>query len=142
MRARIPGSKGRTPSERLHAPQPPVPLVTEDSNALLVYSTVGDAAAARRLADAIVGAGLAACVNILPPVTSVFRWEAESGDAAEAAVQAEDEVMVLIKTSAAAYPALEERLRTEHPYELPEIVAVPIARGLPAFLDWIDEATR
>ena len=113
----------------------------DPSGQLLVFSTVEDAAAARRLADSVVGAGLAACVNILPPVTSVFRWESGSADAGAASVQAEQEVMMLIKTSAAAYPALESRLRDEHPYELPEIVAVPLTRGLPAFLQWIDEAT-
>jgi periplasmic divalent cation tolerance protein len=112
------------------------------SDCLFVFSTVDDARAARRLADSIVGAGLAACVNILPPVTSVFRWESEAADAAAAAVQAEEEVMLIIKTSADAYPALEARLRAEHPYELPEIVAVPLTRGLPAFLQWIEESTR
>ncbi|MDZ7747965.1 MAG: divalent-cation tolerance protein CutA [Halofilum sp. (in: g-proteobacteria)] len=116
--------------------------MTEDSGQLFVFSTVGDAASARRLADGVVGAGLAACVNILPPVTSVFRWEPEAGDAAAAAVQAEQEVMLIIKTSASAYPALESHLRAEHPYELPEIVAVPLTRGLPAFLQWIDASTR
>ena len=116
--------------------------MSNDAGPLIVFSTVDDAASARRLADGLVGAGLAACVNILPPVTSVFRWEAETADSSHAAVQAEEEVMMLIKTSAAAYPALEELLRAEHPYELPEIVAVPVARGLPAFLRWIDEAAR
>lgn len=114
--------------------------MTEEREPLLVFSTVGDAQAARRLADSVVGAGLAACVNILPPVTSVFRWQ--SGDAAGAAVQAEEEVMLIAKTSAAAYPALERHLQAEHPYELPEIIAVPITHGLPDFLRWIDEASR
>jgi len=116
--------------------------MSEASGQLIVLSTVDDAASARRLADSVVGAGLAACVNILPPVTSVFRWESGATDAGRAAVQAEQEVLMLIKTSAAAYPALEARLKAEHPYELPEIVAVPLTRGLPAFLQWIDETTR
>jgi len=107
-----------------------------------VFSTVDDAATARRLADSVVDAGLAACVNILPPVTSVFRWEPDRGDAGAAAVQAEDEVMMIIKTSAPAYTALEAHLRREHPYDLPEIVAVALDRGLPEFLQWIDAATR
>lgn len=108
----------------------------------LVFSTVDDAAAARRLADSVVGAGLAACVNILPPVTSVFRWEADSADAGSAAVQAEDEVMMIIKTSAAAYPDLESHLHREHPYDLPEIVAVALDHGSPEFLQWINAATH
>ena len=116
--------------------------MSDRAEQLFVFSTVDSAEAARRLADSVVGAGLAACVNILPPVLSVFRWESETTDAATAAVQAEEEVMFIIKTSAAAYPALEQRLREEHPYELPEIVAVPLTHGLPDFLQWIDESTR
>lgn len=116
--------------------------MSEERQPLLVFSTVGDHAAARRLAGSLVEARVAACVNILPPVTSVFRWEPDAGDAADAAVQEETEVMLVAKTTAAAYPALEQRLRAEHPYELPEIVAVDITHGLPDFLQWIDEASQ
>ncbi len=116
--------------------------MSESQHPYFVFSTVDDAATARRLADGVVDAGLAACVNILPPVTSVFRWEPDTGDAGAAEVQAEDEVVMIIKTSAAAYPELETHLRREHPYDLPEIVAVPLERGLPEFLQWIDAATR
>lgn len=112
-----------------------------DSDPLIVFSTVDGADAARRLADGVVDAGLAACVNILPGVTSVFRWEPDSDDPGQAGVQAETEVLLLIKTSAAAYPALERHLQAAHPYDLPEIVAVPLTRGLPAFLQWIDGST-
>jgi periplasmic divalent cation tolerance protein len=114
--------------------------MAEDS--LLVFTTVGDSTAARHLADALVGARAAACVNILPPVTSVFRWEPDTVDTAAAEVQAEAEVMLLMKTTTAAYPRLQQVLQAEHPYELPEIVAVPVTRGLPEFLQWIDSATR
>jgi len=109
---------------------------------LVVLTTVEDAAAARSLADSLVAARAVACVNILPPVTSVFRWESGAGDHADATVQAESEVMLVMKTTAAAYPALESRLQAEHPYELPEIIAVPVTRGLPAFLDWIAATTE
>jgi len=116
-----------------------------DETALIVVSTVDTPQAARELADRVVGAGLAACVNILPGVTSVFRWEPEgqsdSADAADAQVQAEGEVMLLMKTAAARYPALEEHLRAAHPYELPEIVAVPVTQGLPGFVQWIEDST-
>lgn len=116
--------------------------MSEPAPQLLVWSTVDDADVARRLADGVVEAGLAACVNILPPVTSVFRWEPGEGDAARAGVQAEQEIMLLIKTSAAAYPALERHLRERHPYELPEIIAVPVTAGLEEFRQWIDATTR
>lgn len=115
--------------------------MSEQHNPLLVFSTVGDAATARRLAGRLVEAQRAACVNILPPVTSVFRWEPEAGDTASAAFQTEEEVMLVAKTSATAYPELEQLLRAEHPYDLPEIIAVDITHGLPDFLRWIDEAT-
>lgn len=116
--------------------------MSEQHRPLLVFSTVDDHAAARRLAGSLIEARVAACVNILPPVTSVFRWEPDAGDSADAAVQEETEVMLVAKTTAAAYPALEQRLRAEHPYELPEIVAVDITHGLPEFLQWIDEASQ
>ncbi len=116
--------------------------MSEDARQLLVWTTVDDAETARRLADSAVGAGLAACVNILPPVTSVFRWESGQADAAAAAVQAEQEILLLIKTSASAYPALERQLQAEHPYELPEIIAVPVTHGLDAFRQWIDDTTK
>lgn len=112
------------------------------TQALLVFTTIDDVHAARRLADSLVAAQCVACVNILPPVTSVFRWEDGVEEAGAAAVQAETEVMLVMKTTQHAYPDLESRLRQEHPYELPEIVAVSVDRGLPEFLHWIDAATR
>jgi periplasmic divalent cation tolerance protein len=115
--------------------------MTNESQQLLVWTTVEDADTARHLADGVVRAGLAACVNILPPVTSVFRWESGSDNAAEAAVQAEQEILLLMKTSTAAYPGLELHLKREHTYELPEIIAVPVTHGLPAFRQWIDDTT-
>ena len=77
---------------------------------------------------------VAACVNILAPCRSVYRWKG--------AVQREEEHPVLIKTTAERYPALEAAIRAAHPYELPEIIAVPIERGLPAFLAWVDAETK
>jgi len=110
-----------------------------EAERLLVFSTTADAASARELADTLVGERLAACVNILPGITSVFRWAPEGQTPS---VEADSEVMLVIKTSRPAYAALESRLRAIHPYELPEIVAVPIAGGLPAFLQWIESETR
>lgn len=115
--------------------------MSEERRPLLVFSTVDDHATARRLASSLVEARVAACVNILPPVTSVFRWEPETGDAGDAAVQEESEVMLVAKTTDAAYPTLEQQLRAEHPYDLPEIIALDITHGLPEFLRWIDEAS-
>jgi periplasmic divalent cation tolerance protein len=100
---------------------------------LLVLTNLPDAAAARTLADHLVGQRLAACVNILAPCRSVYRWQG--------AIENADEVPLLIKTTAARYAELEAAIRVHHPYELPEIVAVPIAHGLPGYLAWVAAAT-
>jgi len=102
--------------------------------ALVVLTNLPDRAAAERLADALIGQRVAACVNILAPCRSVYRWKG--------AVQHDEEHPVLIKTSADRYPALEAAIRALHPYELPEIVAVKVEGGLPAYLAWVDEETR
>ena len=101
---------------------------------LLVITNLPDRAAAERLADALVEKRVAACVNILAPCRSVYRWKG--------ALQREEEHPVLIKTTAERYPALEAAIRAAHPYELPEIIAVPIERGLPAYLAWVDAETK
>lgn len=100
---------------------------------LLVLTSLPDAATAERIADRLVEQRLAACVNILAPARSVYRWQG--------VIERAGEVPVLIKTTAARYAELESALRDEHPYELPEIVAVPITHGLPAYLDWLSSET-
>ena len=96
---------------------------------LLVLTNLPDRAAAERLADALIEKRVAACVNILAPCRSVYRWKG--------AVQHDEEHPMLIKTAAERYPDLEAAIRAAHPYELPEIIAVPIERGLPAYLEWL-----
>lgn len=88
-----------------------------------------DAATATRIADALVGERLAACVSVLPGMRSTYRWQG--------AVERADEVLLLIKTAAERVPALSARIVALHPYELPEVVAVEAAAGLPAYLDWV-----
>jgi periplasmic divalent cation tolerance protein len=103
-------------------------------SALLVLTNLPDRAVAERLADMLVAKNLAACVNILAPCRSVYRWKG--------ALQHDEEHPMLIKTTAERYSALEEALRAGHPYELPEIIAVPIERGLAAYLDWVAAETK
>lgn len=103
-------------------------------SALLVLTNLPDRASAETLAAALVEAGLAACVNILAPCRSVYRWQG--------VVEAADEVPLLIKTSSTRYAALEAAIRARHPYELPEVIAVPITQGLPDYLAWVDAETR
>jgi periplasmic divalent cation tolerance protein len=100
--------------------------------ALLCLSTCPDAATAQRIADALVGERLAACVSLLPGVRSTYRWQG--------AIEHSDEVLLLIKTAAEGLPALQARLVALHPHELPELLAVE-AGGLPAYLDWIARET-
>lgn len=96
---------------------------------LLVISNLPDRATAETLAAALVERRLAACVNILAPCRSVYRWQG--------ALEQADEVPLLIKTTRARYAELEAAVRELHPYELPEIIALPLAAGLPAYLDWV-----
>ena len=101
---------------------------------LLVLTNLPDRAAAERLADLLVEKRLAACVNILAPCRSVYRWKG--------AVQHDEEHPLLIKTNAERYADVEAAIRAGHPYELPEIIAVPIEHGLPAYLSWLDAETK
>ena len=101
---------------------------------LLVLTNLPDRAAAERIADALIEQRVAACVNILAPCRSVYRWKD--------AVQHDEEHPVLVKTTTERYAALEAAIRAAHPYELPEIIALPVERGLPAYLDWVASETR
>ncbi|MCU0804418.1 MAG: divalent-cation tolerance protein CutA [Burkholderiales bacterium] len=100
----------------------------------LVLTNLPDRESADRLARGVVEARVAACVNVLPPARSVYRWKG--------AVETAEEYPVLIKTASDRYPDLEKAIRSLHPYELPEIVAVNIESGLPAYLAWVAAETR
>lgn len=107
---------------------------TEPAEACLVMTTVDSPATAREIAQQLVEARLAACVQILPPMTSVYSWEGRIEEAPES--------LLLIKTVRSAYPALETRLRQIHPYQIPEIIVIPIVAGLPEYLAWMAEVTE
>ena len=100
---------------------------------LLVFTHLPDAASAEAMALRLIERRLAACVNILPACASVYRWQG--------AIERASEVPLLIKTTPARYAALEAAIRESHPYELPEIVAVPVTHGLPGYLQWVGEQT-
>jgi periplasmic divalent cation tolerance protein len=97
----------------------------------LVLTTCADKDEARALASHIVAQGLGACVQ-LHEITSVYTWKGEVHD--------EPETILYIKTPARRYPELEKAIRDMHSYDVPEIVAIPIEKGLPAYLSWMDEA--
>lgn len=99
---------------------------------LVVFCTCASAEMAHKLAHVIIARHCAACVNILPHLTSVYRWEDK--------ITTADEFLLMIKTSAARYPELENLLRSEHNYQIPEIIALPIQNGLPSYLNWIQDS--
>lgn len=104
------------------------------ADALLVITTVDDADVATELAREAVEQRLAACVHVLLPGRSVYLWEGR--------VEEAQEHTLLLKTSVERYDALESWLASRHPYETPEIIALPISSGLPDYIDWIEQCTR
>ena len=100
---------------------------------LLVVTNLPSRETAETLARHLVEKQVAACVNVLPACRSVYRWKG--------AVEWADEVPLMIKTTEARYAALEHAIRELHPYELPEIVAVPVTNGLPEYLAWVAAET-
>jgi len=103
-------------------------------DSLLVVTNLPDRASAEKLAALLIARRLAACVNILAPCSSVYRWQGE--------IQHDEEHPLLIKTARDRYAELEASIRANHPYELPEIIAVLISDGLPAYLQWVESETR
>ena len=99
------------------------------SDLQIVLTTAPDPLVAEAIARALVDSQLAACVSLLPGITSVYRWQGE--------VETAREVQLLIKTRAANLPALMNEITRLHPYALPELVAIPIEGGLPAYLEWV-----
>ena len=100
------------------------------ADAHIVINTCPDTETAQRIAASLVEENLAACVNIIDNVRSVYRWQGR--------LQNDGEVLLLIKSPVSRFSALQDWLQELHPYELPEIVAVPITDGLPGYLSWIN----
>jgi periplasmic divalent cation tolerance protein len=100
--------------------------------ARLVLTTVADRAGAERLARSLVGERLAACVNLLPGVRSIYRWQG--------AVEESDEILLVIKTTAGAESAVSARVRELHPYDVPELITLDPTRVDPAYLAWLSDS--
>ena len=101
---------------------------------IAVLTNLPDSESAFNLARELVHLRLAACANVLAPVTSFYRWEGREEQAAE--------YPVLLKSTAGRYPELEAAIRARHPYSVPEIIAWPVAHGLPAYLGWVEDEVR
>lgn len=104
------------------------------TEALIVYCTCPDDETANQLAEMLVSKQLAACVNIINGIQSVYAWQGK--------VETSDEALLMIKTTTSAFSALQDVICDQHPYELPEIVAVSITTGLPAYIEWINKSVR
>ncbi len=105
-----------------------------EEDVLVVLTNLPDRASAELLASALVEEGAAACVNILAECHSVYRWQGK--------IESATEVPLLAKTVRNAYPYVEEMIRKHHPYELPEIIAIPVCSGLPQYLEWVAQETE
>ena len=103
------------------------------TDCLLVMTTLPELATAKQLGHLLVEHNLSACTSIIPSITSIYRWKD--------IINEETEYLLLIKTQAVHYQAIETFLRHHHPYQVPEIIAVPITQGLAAYLGWIKEST-
>lgn len=104
------------------------------TDCLVILVSVGSREEGERIAAALVGEQLAACVNILGPMRSIYRWENE--------VRRDDEWLLVIKAPTTQFEALAARVRALHSYETPEVIAVPITAGSEAYLEWVRSVTR
>lgn len=101
----------------------------KEATHLILLCTCPNMEAAREIASTLVEDGAAACVNIIPGLTSVYRWQGET--------QTDTELQLIVKTTSGAYRRAEETIQRLHPYELPEIIAVPVVKGLSDYLHWM-----
>jgi periplasmic divalent cation tolerance protein len=103
------------------------------TDGLLVITTLPNADAAAELAKNVVGERLAACANLIPALRSIYKWQGK--------LQDENEVLVLFKTRQEHYENLQSRILELHPYEVPEVLAIPVEQGYAAYLDWLAAET-
>lgn len=108
-------------------------MFDDEADAIMVFMTAANGEEAARLADMLVGAHLAACVQILPEMESVYRWQGK--------IERQPEILLLAKTTTAKFDELEREVTALHSYETPEIVAVPMVAGSTRYLEWMKTAT-
>jgi periplasmic divalent cation tolerance protein len=103
-------------------------------NQIVILCTVPDRESGERISQALVEERLAACVNLVPGLVSIYRWDAT--------VEKAEECLLLIKTVAGRFEAVRERVASLHPYKMPEIIGIPITAGSPEYLKWITESSK
>lgn len=106
----------------------------DDDKLILILTNLPDRDIAKKLASQVIAEKLAACVNISADILSIYNWDGEQ--------QADTEVQLMIKTRQACYARLEALILAQHPYDLPEIIAIPLVAGLPAYFDWVRKETE
>ena len=106
----------------------------ENSKYIVIFSTVGNAGEASRIAEKLVSDHLVACVNIIPGIQSIYWWNN--------AVQTDQEVLMVMKTEKSRYHDVEQAIRSLHSYEVPEIISLPLENGFEEYLKWIENAVR
>jgi len=104
-------------------------MADDTADAIIVFMTASNGEEAARLADMLVGAHLAACVQILPEMESVYRWQGK--------IERAPEILILAKTTKSKFEELEREVRALHSYDTPEIIAVPVVAGSAPYLDWL-----
>jgi periplasmic divalent cation tolerance protein len=108
--------------------------MSADDEAIVVLMTAANGEEAARLADLLIGAHLAACVQILPEMESVYRWQGK--------IERQPEILLLAKTTLSKFEDLEREVRALHSYETPEIIALPIVAGSAPYLDWLTASLK
>jgi len=98
---------------------------------ILVYINFPNRECARHIGTALIEKQLAACVNIIPEIESIYQWEGE--------VKTENEVMTIVKTTASRYKQLEKYVLENHPYDVPEVISLPISQGSESYLNWVQD---
>lgn len=101
---------------------------------LIVLTTLPDPASAEDLAEKLIAENIAACVNIMGEMTSIYRWQGK--------IHKGTEHQLMVKTTDKCYPQVQALIKDNHPYELPEILAIPVADGLPDYIDWVNTCTK
>ena len=103
-------------------------------SAIVIYCTCPDIETAQRISRLAVEQRLAACINQIPGITSIYTWDGN--------IQEDQEVLLIVKTTEERFDEFQKLVNDEHPYDLPEIIALPVTQGSPDYLDWIKQCTK
>ena len=106
----------------------------DEANYLVVFVSCPTVAEAKSVAQTLVGEKLAACVHVISGITAIYRWQGK--------IEEDPQTLLVVKTARTAWPAVQKRVKALHSDEVPELIALPIVEGLPAYLAWIDDVVK